>query len=161
MNGILHVDGIELQRDEYRTRDDRLLTDGEFVDSALKSARVEHFKRFVVKARIMHEGRDHVASIQVSLRGAQGHLLTVSGVKDAPFGLRGAVVALQAVAARFAHKTQGEGNRVRPIEIDRTPRDVMMCTVSDGYWFADVLHHVGALGGVEVPLKVPPPILSG
>lgn len=151
------VDGIVLQKDEFRSRDDG---PSKFPDDDTKEAQVEHFKRFVVRGHARDGDEQAGFKILISLRG---HLITFVSDDHARLASMTLAKAVEDLLLRYDYEPRlvpkwregphGIGEEVseevppmRIVEGGPKARRVV-AAVRDGFWVADVLHHVRDGGG--------------
>lgn len=148
MNVTLTIGRIEAQKDEYaHMKDGKPFSDAEpdFFDSQEKKALVHHFKRLVVDGTIHGTagGTEHPFRAIISLRG---NIVTFTAPdKNGPFRPYHVYYALEKELAKWSFRYRGTGGRddspLRAIEVNPVG-DRIVCTTFDGFWLADVLHHL-------------------
>lgn len=155
MNVTLSIGRIEAQKDEYaHMKDGKPFGEAEadFFESNEKKAIVDHFKRFVVDGTIRGTagGTEFPLRAVISLRG---NIVTVTAPdKQGPFRPYHVFYALEKEVSKWSFRYRGTGGRddspLRAIEVDPIG-DRIVCTTFDGFWLADVLHHLRDRGAFQ------------
>lgn len=143
----LFVDGIDFQKDKYLPRQPDATLDASpvdlegFLQHEDDQMKLFHFKRFVVNGRIEADGGIGPYTIVVSLRG---NIATFVASKEAPVTSYGVFWAYETHLNRWNHRRhEGGRDTERPLlAVDDDRSRVIRATVRDGYWMADVLHHI-------------------
>jgi len=146
------VERIWLQKDEYRSRDGGPT---KFPDDEAREAQVEHFKRFVVRGFAQDGDQKTGFKILISLRG---HLVTFATDDAEHVAPRHLADAVSDLLLRYDYQPRtvrawregphgiGEevDEEVPPMRIVEGGPDSrrVVAAVRDGFWMADVLHHV-------------------
>lgn len=143
----VYVDRIEIQKDKYLPRSKDTLLDGaiawdtdEFLASEEDQAVLFHFKRFVVTGRIEADGG--IGSYQVII-SVRGNIVTFAVSKESPVTPYGLFWAFENYLFSWNHRRHHQDDTERPLlAVDDERAPAIRATVRDGFWFADVLHHM-------------------
>ena len=138
-----YVDRIMLQKDEFAARkgESDPFTMEEFFAGKEREGLVQHFKRFKVDGRVEAGVRSGPYGIIISLRG---NIATFTADKTTPLTPYGVFWAYEAELGRWNHRRHANDRDVeRPLlPVDLPDAKAIRATVRDGFWFADVLHHI-------------------
>jgi hypothetical protein len=163
MKVALNVGRIVAQKDEYaHMKDGRTFSEDEpdFSESREKKALVSHFKRFTVDGTIRGAagGAPFPFEIIISLRG---NLVTFTAPdKKGPFRAYHVFYAFEKEVSKWSVLSERAGNShsragsgldtpLRRVE-DEPLADRITCTTFNGFWLADVLHHLRDRGEFAV-----------
>lgn len=142
----IKIEKIAAQKDQYAMRDGSNADGDAFVDSGEREAELVHFKRFVVRGIATKGNASGPFTITISVRGK---IVVFAAGKGSP-------VDHEQLGAAFAEvATQFDGSHLmrvvrEPIHHVMSTPARCVCTVADGFWFADVLHHIRDGGNFEV-----------
>ena len=146
------IEKIMAQKDQYAMRDGTTADSDAFGAAEDSEAELVHFKRFVVRGTITKAEKSGPFTITISVRGK---IVVFAAGKEAPVDHEQLGAAFAEVANQF------EGAHLmrvvrEPIHLVVATRTRCVCTVADGFWFADVLHHIRDGGSFELHITERP-----